>query len=193
MKTAFAGFAVACAIAPLSALAQTDTGRVISARPVVQNVPVPRQVCSGQPPVCTTQTFNENRAVAYDVTYEYAGRQYTTQMASDPGPTIRLQIGPVAAGPMSAPPPTAPATQAAPTEVPAATIIGQEGVPAPVAVAPTVVYAEPYPVYEPYPYPYAYGYPYYARPYYGPSFGISINAGRPYYRGGPRGPFRRFR
>lgn len=188
MKTAFAGIAMACAFASFGVSAQqTDTGRVISARPVVQNVPVPRQVCSGQPPVCTTQTFNENRAVAYDVTYEYAGRQYTTQMASDPGPTIRLQIGPVAAGPMNAPPPA----QTAPTEVPAATIVGQDEATV-VGVAPAA-YPYPYPVYEPYPYPYAYGYPYpyYGRPYYGPSFGVSINAGRGFGR--PGYPFRRFR
>lgn len=44
---------------------------------------------------CTTQTFHENRAVAYNVTYEYAGRQYTVQMPQDPGPTIRLQVTPV--------------------------------------------------------------------------------------------------
>ncbi|HSW18613.1 MAG TPA: glycine zipper 2TM domain-containing protein [Ramlibacter sp.] len=51
---------------------------------------------------CATQTFYENRAVAYNVTYEYAGRQYQVQMPHDPGPTLRLQITPVGAG--SAPP-----------------------------------------------------------------------------------------
>lgn len=191
MKTAFAGFAMACALAPFGAAAQqTDTGRVISATPIVQNVPVPRQVCSGQPPTCSTQTFHENRAVAYDVVYEYGGRQYTTQMASDPGPMIRLQIGPIAAGPVSAPP-AAPATQAAPTEVPAATIIGQEGVTTYAVPPPQVVYAQP--VYEAYPYPYPYAY--YPRPYYGPAFGLSLNlGGGHYHRGGGRGyPYRRFR
>src|SRR5688572_10705279 len=37
---------------------------------------------------CTTQTFYENRAVAYNVTYEYAGREHTVQLPYDPGATI---------------------------------------------------------------------------------------------------------
>jgi uncharacterized protein YcfJ len=66
----------------------------------------------GQPQVqqvqnCTTQTFYENRTVAYNVVYEYAGRQYSVQMPQDPGPTVQLQITPVG----SAPPPTQQATQ----------------------------------------------------------------------------------
>jgi uncharacterized protein YcfJ len=48
-------------------------------------------------PQCTTQTTYENRTVGYNVTYEYAGRQYTVQMPHDPGPTIRLQVTPVGA------------------------------------------------------------------------------------------------
>jgi uncharacterized protein YcfJ len=44
---------------------------------------------------CTTQTFYENRTVAYNVVYEYAGKQYSVQMANDPGPTIQLQISPM--------------------------------------------------------------------------------------------------
>lgn len=54
---------------------------------------------------CTTQTFYENRAVAYNVVYEYAGKQYSVQMPNDPGPTIQLQVMPVG---MSEPPPSAP-------------------------------------------------------------------------------------
>jgi uncharacterized protein YcfJ len=48
---------------------------------------------------CTTQTTYENRAVAYNVVYEYAGRQYQVQMPQDPGPTVRLQITPISAAP----------------------------------------------------------------------------------------------
>ena len=44
---------------------------------------------------CSTQNFLENRVVAYDVRYEYAGKQYRVQMPNDPGPTIRVQITPV--------------------------------------------------------------------------------------------------
>ncbi len=138
-----------------SSLAQ-DYGQVISSTPIIQQVSVPRQVCTteqvvvqqpksgagavmgaiaggamgnavgggsgktaatilgivggamigdsveGSSPAqvqdvqrCTTQTFYENRTVAYNVVYEYAGKQYSVQMASDPGPTIQLQISPV--------------------------------------------------------------------------------------------------
>lgn len=49
---------------------------------------------------CSQQVVYENRTMAYNVVYEYAGKQYTVQMPQDPGPTVRLQITPVA------PPPT---------------------------------------------------------------------------------------
>lgn len=48
---------------------------------------------------CSTQTVYENRPVAWNVVYEYGGRQYQTQMAQDPGPTLRLQVSPVGAAP----------------------------------------------------------------------------------------------
>jgi len=52
---------------------------------------------------CSTQTVYENRPVAWNVVYEYAGRQYSTQMAEDPGPNLRIQIGPVGAAPAADP------------------------------------------------------------------------------------------
>ena len=63
----------------------------------------------GQPQVrnvetCTTQTFYENRVMAYNVVYEFAGKHYTVQMPSDPGPTVRLQITPVGPGGPAVPP-----------------------------------------------------------------------------------------
>ncbi len=62
---------------------------------------------------CSTQTVYENRIQGYNVTYEYAGRQYQVQMPQDPGPTLRVQVTPVmpAAGstqPWNAPMPAAP-------------------------------------------------------------------------------------
>lgn len=147
--------------------AQEEQGRVISSTPVVQQVAVPREVCSdervtyqgqpsgagallggiaggaagnaigngsgraaatviglvggamlgnriegpGQPYTetyrqCGTQTFLENRTVAYNVVYEYAGRQYNVQMPQDPGPYIRLNVSPADAlpPPVYAPP-----------------------------------------------------------------------------------------
>jgi uncharacterized protein YcfJ len=136
-----------------------EVGTVLSSVPVVQQVAVPRQVCSQQPvavepqtsgggaiigaiiggvvgnqfghgggraaatavgmmggamvgnaaeagnrsayanaPACSTQTYYENRTVGYNVTYEYAGKQYAVQMPYDPGPTIRLQVTPMVPG-----------------------------------------------------------------------------------------------
>lgn len=141
---------------PAGAQAQ-DLARVIASVPVIQQVAVPRQVCSTQQVMveqpksgagallgalaggaagnaigdgsgraaataigifggailgnriegspgarmqdqttCTTQTVYESRTVGYQVTYEYAGRQYQVQLPHDPGPTIRVQVTPMA-------------------------------------------------------------------------------------------------
>ena len=45
---------------------------------------------------CTTQTYYQNRAVAYDVVYEYAGRNYTTRTTTPPGDWIALSVQPAA-------------------------------------------------------------------------------------------------
>lgn len=47
---------------------------------------------------CGTETTYENRTVGYNVVYEYAGRQYTTQTQTDPGRTIQVQVQPVGNG-----------------------------------------------------------------------------------------------
>jgi uncharacterized protein YcfJ len=51
---------------------------------------------------CTRQMVYESRVTAYSVVYEFAGKQYTAQMPNDPGPSVRLQITPIA-GPSYAP------------------------------------------------------------------------------------------
>lgn len=51
---------------------------------------------------CTRQMVYESRVTAYNVVYEFAGKQYTAQMPNDPGPSVRLQITPIA-GPAYAP------------------------------------------------------------------------------------------
>jgi uncharacterized protein YcfJ len=43
---------------------------------------------------CNVQNVMENRVVAYNVTYEFNGKQYTAQMPHDPGPTIALRLLP---------------------------------------------------------------------------------------------------
>jgi uncharacterized protein YcfJ len=48
---------------------------------------------------CGIQTFYENQTVAYDVVYEFAGRQYRTQMPQDPGRYVRLSVTPIDALP----------------------------------------------------------------------------------------------
>ena len=53
---------------------------------------------------CGTQTFYENRTVAYNVVYEYAGKQYSVQMPQNPGPTLQLQVTPVGALPAAVSP-----------------------------------------------------------------------------------------
>ncbi|MCW5652986.1 hypothetical protein [Hydrogenophaga sp.] len=60
---------------------------------------------------CGTQTFYENRTVAYDVVYEYAGRQYRVQMPQDPGRFVRLNVTPVDAMPPPPPATTYPSYQ----------------------------------------------------------------------------------
>jgi uncharacterized protein YcfJ len=194
-----------------------DIARVISATPVMQQVAVPRQVCSEQQVAvqqpksgagavvgaivggalgnaaggrgagraaatvlgavggsvlgdrledssdpelrtvrqCSTQTAYENRAVAYNVVYEFAGKQYQAQMPHDPGPTLALQIGPAGA------------TSSEQTRQSyAADIPVYED-------APPVVLAQPtYPVYP----------VYYPRPYYQPP--VSLQFGFGYWGGG---------
>jgi uncharacterized protein YcfJ len=141
--------------ATVSAQAQ-EVGKVISSTPIIQQVAVPRQVCTNQQVVsegqksgagaamgaiaggavgnaigngggrtaatvlgifggailgdkiegpttpevrnvqnCSQQMTYENRTMAYNVVYEFAGKQYTVQMPQDPGPTVRLQITPM--------------------------------------------------------------------------------------------------
>lgn len=107
-------------------------------------------------PNCITETAYENRTVGYNVTYEYAGRQYTVQMPYDPGPTIRLQVSPVSQAP------------AAPSYGGVVTAPPVQAAAAPVTVVPAPVVVQPYPAYPAYPYPV---YPAYYRPY---PIGVSI-------------------
>lgn len=144
-------------VSAASALQAQEMARVVSSTPVMQQVTVPRQVCTETPVVvqrqrsgagavvgalaggiigsqvgrgsgqgaataigmiggailgdqiegdpapvvrtansCTQQVTYENRVVGYTVVYEYAGRQYTAQMNSDPGSSLPIQITPTA-------------------------------------------------------------------------------------------------
>jgi len=52
---------------------------------------------------CTHQISYENRVTAYNVVYEYGGKQYSIQLPNDPGPNLPVQITPsvIAAPPMT--------------------------------------------------------------------------------------------
>jgi uncharacterized protein YcfJ len=43
---------------------------------------------------CSVQNVMDNRVSAYNVTYEFNGKQYTVQLPHDPGPTIALRLLP---------------------------------------------------------------------------------------------------
>lgn len=53
---------------------------------------------------CTTQNVFENRPVAYNVVYEFGGKQYSVQMPTNPGSTLQLQVTPVGTNTQTAPP-----------------------------------------------------------------------------------------
>jgi uncharacterized protein YcfJ len=207
---------LAAAVSGAQVLAQ-EQGRVISTTPVIQQVAVPRQVCSNEQVVtqsqqksgagaliggiaggamgnavgngsgraaatmigifggailgnnieggrpdtqtqnvqrCTTQTFYENRPTAYNVVYEFNGKQYQVQLPNDPGPFVSLQITPVGSQP-------APAAPAAP-------VIQQPVTQAPVYTQPVVI--ESYTTYVPapvyvHPRPYVHVRPVHVSPY----------------------------
>jgi uncharacterized protein YcfJ len=231
-------------LASVSGLASAEeVGRVLSTTPVIQQVAVPRQVCS-QPMVvqqpssgggavvgaivggllgntighgmgraaatgvgmvagaavgdsiegrsqpqaiqqCSTQTFYENRTTAYNVVYEYAGKQFNVQLPYDPGQTIRLQLTPVGAGTASpsavgtAVPSTAQPVIVAPPVGSAASPMVQSDQPAQPGQAVAHVVAMPV----------AYPAPaYYAPAYYGaaPYYPIGLSLGFGFSSGGHR-------
>lgn len=121
-------------------------GDTIEGQPMAQTQNVQR---------CSMQTFYENRTVAYNVVYEFAGKQYSVQMPKDPGPTVQLQISPVGASTQGVAPQAATTYQQPVYTQPTTIVVTQESYPT-------------YPVYE-------------RRPYSPP---ISLNLGYGYWGGG---------
>ena len=113
---------------------------------------------------CTTQTFYENRTVAYNVVYEYAGKEFSVQTPYDPGPTIRLELTPVGTTDNLAPAASDPAR---PAGTAVGVIVGQPSVAPAYPVAYPPVYPAVYPAYPVYP-------AYYPRPYFYPPIGLSL-------------------
>lgn len=73
---------------------------------------------------CSVQNYIENRTVAYNVVYEFSGKQYSVQMPNDPGPTLHLQISPVVS---RQPPPEVMATYPSPIYVQPAVVLVPQG------------------------------------------------------------------
>ncbi len=94
---------------------------------------------------CTTQTFYENKATAYNVVYEFNGKQYQVQMPQDPGAFVNLQVTPVG----SQVQPAAPVIVRPVTQAPVYTqpVYSQPVYSQPVIVESSTVYVQPAPVY----------------------------------------------
>jgi uncharacterized protein YcfJ len=95
---------------------------------------------------CTQQVSYENRVTAYNVVYEYAGKQYSIQLPNDPGPYLPVRISPsVAAAPavVATPPVVAPAVVNPPVLVTPAYPAAYPSVYPPVYYAPPVYYGAP--------------------------------------------------
>jgi uncharacterized protein YcfJ len=103
------------------------------------------QIDSQNVTTCSTQNTIQNITV-YQVVYEYAGKQYSVEMPSDPGKFIMVQLNPIPQGQVP-PVGSAPPAGSAPTQV-----IGAP------TIASTLVVPAPTYIAAPYPYPYAYPY-----------------------------------
>lgn len=151
--------------------------------------------------VTTSPVTLPNGSISYNVTYEYAGRQYNTRTSTPPGASIMVNAGDYGVATTS---PVAPQPQLAaapvdyqpnngmqgnpqdfPNVVPEQGVVVSGGGAAPVFAAPAPVYAQAAPVYvQPAPvyYPAPAYYPGYAvAPYAYPPIGISLGFG--YSRG----------
>ena len=94
--------------------AAEEVGKVISSTPVTREVGVQQKQCApdaGPRDACRSVTNFETRTIGYKVVYEYAGKQYTTQLAEDPGATVSLQITPAAAARSAARSSSSPVTE----------------------------------------------------------------------------------
>lgn len=77
-----------------------DTAEVVSATPIVERVTESRQECDaaapGEPapaaPKCRTVRVPRDVVKAYTVKYRYGGREITTTLPYDPGPTVRVGV-----------------------------------------------------------------------------------------------------
>ena len=124
-------------------------GAILGDRIEGQPAPIAQPVTT-----CTDQAVYENRVVAYNVTYEYAGKQYSVQMPNDPGQYLPITISPGATAAAAPPPAQVVTTAPQPVVVAAPPVV----LPPPVVVSPPV-------------------YSYYGPSYYGPAYGSHFGSG----------------
>ena len=102
---------------------------------------------------CTTETYYDQRVIGYDVTYEYAGRSYTTRTQSDPGQWIPITVQPAVPGMSGYTPPGYAAQNAGdPGYGHPGAVDGTPPGPPAYVVPPPAVYEHRYPYYGHYPY-----------------------------------------
>lgn len=100
---AIAGGAIGNQIGGGSGRAAATAAGVIGGAMLGNNIEGPAPTTMQDQTTCTTQTVYESRVSGYNVTYEYAGKQYQVVMPQDPGPTVRVQVTPIIPGAGSAP------------------------------------------------------------------------------------------
>jgi hypothetical protein len=146
--------------------------------------------------ISTSPVTQSNGSIRYHVTYEYAGRQYTTQANTPPGASIMVNLSDYGVATSA---PVAPQPQLAPNQPDNgpqnwADVVPEQGLVVSGTGAPPpgyAGYAQPAPVYAPAPVYYA-APPYYAAPYgYAypafPPIGISLGFGYSHGWGGGYG------
>lgn len=147
---AIAGGAIGSQIGGGSGRALATAAGVVGGAIFGDNVEGAPQPVSRPVTTCGMQNSYENRVTAYNVVYEYAGKQYSIQLPNDPGPYLPIQVTPsvVAAPPVTVAPPTV--------------------ITAPVVTTPVYVTS-------PYPSQVWYGPSVYPAPYYGPGYGPAVS------------------
>lgn len=91
-----------------------DTAQVISSTPVIERITESRQECdpatnpatAPAPPAQQCRTVQTTREVVkgYTVVYRFNGRDITTTLPRDPGPTVRVGVGVIDVAPTTGAP-----------------------------------------------------------------------------------------
>lgn len=105
---AIAGGAMGNAVGDGSGRALATMIGLVGGAMVGDRIEIPGPLQTHNHTTCSTQTVYENRLVGFNVVYVFAGKQYSAQLAQDPGPTIMLNITPQVQGLHSPVPPTVP-------------------------------------------------------------------------------------